>query len=78
MTHVEERIIMEQVKAIHDPNGGIDVDANCLLNFVDHIFNFSTVCQYIYILYLCIKIFKKFCPGQIKYIDFVTFAYMDL
>nr|GMD27324.1 protein SIEVE ELEMENT OCCLUSION B-like [Ipomoea batatas] len=43
MTHVEEKIIIEQVKDTHNPKGGIDVDANCLLKFVDDIFNFNTV-----------------------------------
>ncbi|XP_031104383.1 uncharacterized protein LOC116007856 [Ipomoea triloba] len=43
MTHVEEKIIIEQVKDTHNPTGGIDVDANCLLKFVDNIFNFNTV-----------------------------------
>nr|GMD29513.1 protein SIEVE ELEMENT OCCLUSION B-like [Ipomoea batatas] len=43
-THVdEEKIIIEQVKDTHNPKGGIDVDANCLLKFVDDIFNFNTV-----------------------------------
>ncbi|XP_031125831.1 uncharacterized protein LOC116028307 [Ipomoea triloba] len=43
MTHVEEKIIIEQVKDTHNPNGGIDVDANCLFKFVKDIFNFNTV-----------------------------------
>ncbi|XP_019172687.1 PREDICTED: protein SIEVE ELEMENT OCCLUSION B-like isoform X2 [Ipomoea nil] len=43
MTHVEEKIIIEQVKDTHNPNGGIDVDANCLLKFVEDIFNFNAV-----------------------------------
>ncbi|XP_031125835.1 uncharacterized protein LOC116028309 isoform X2 [Ipomoea triloba] len=42
ITHVEEKIIIEQVKDTHSPNGGIDVDANCLLKFVEAIFNFNT------------------------------------
>ncbi|XP_019180604.1 PREDICTED: protein SIEVE ELEMENT OCCLUSION B-like [Ipomoea nil] len=42
MTHVEEKIIIEQVKDTHHPNGDIDVDANCLLKFVEDIFNFNT------------------------------------
>nr|GMD77220.1 protein SIEVE ELEMENT OCCLUSION B-like [Ipomoea batatas] len=43
MTHVEEKIIIEQVKDTHNLNGGIDVDANCLLKFVKGIFNLNTV-----------------------------------
>nr|GMC66906.1 protein SIEVE ELEMENT OCCLUSION B-like [Ipomoea batatas] len=43
ITHVEEEIIIEQVKDTHNPNGGIDVDANCLLKFVEDIFNFNAV-----------------------------------
>ncbi|XP_031097319.1 uncharacterized protein LOC116001574 [Ipomoea triloba] len=43
MTNVEEKIIIEQVKDTHNPNGGIDVDANCLLKFVKGIFNLNTV-----------------------------------
>ncbi|XP_019180602.1 PREDICTED: protein SIEVE ELEMENT OCCLUSION B-like isoform X1 [Ipomoea nil] len=39
---VEEKIIIEQVKDTHNPNGGIDVDANCLLKFVEDIFNINT------------------------------------
>nr|GMD79990.1 protein SIEVE ELEMENT OCCLUSION B-like [Ipomoea batatas] len=42
-THTEEKIIIEQVKDTHNPNGGIDVDANCLLKFVEDIFNFNGV-----------------------------------
>nr|GMD29431.1 protein SIEVE ELEMENT OCCLUSION B-like [Ipomoea batatas] len=45
ITHVEEKIIIEQVKNTHNPNGGIDVDANCLLKFVEDIFNFNAVPQ---------------------------------
>ncbi|XP_031125833.1 uncharacterized protein LOC116028308 isoform X2 [Ipomoea triloba] len=43
MIHVEEKIIIEQVKDTHNPNGGIDVDANCLLKFVEDIFYFNAV-----------------------------------
>ncbi|XP_019180603.1 PREDICTED: protein SIEVE ELEMENT OCCLUSION B-like isoform X2 [Ipomoea nil] len=46
MAHnVEENIIIEQVKDTHNPNGDIDVDASCLLKFVEDIFNFNAVLQ---------------------------------
>ncbi|XP_031117340.1 protein SIEVE ELEMENT OCCLUSION B-like [Ipomoea triloba] len=35
----EEAIIVEHVKATHDPKGEMDVDASSILNFVDDIFN---------------------------------------
>ncbi|XP_019191491.1 PREDICTED: uncharacterized protein LOC109186032 [Ipomoea nil] len=43
MIDVEEKIIIEQVKDTHNSNGGIDVDADCLLKFVEDIFNLNTV-----------------------------------
>nr|GMD59224.1 protein SIEVE ELEMENT OCCLUSION B-like [Ipomoea batatas] len=36
---IEEAIIVEHVKATHDPRGEMDVDASSILNFVDDIFN---------------------------------------
>nr|GME20856.1 protein SIEVE ELEMENT OCCLUSION B-like [Ipomoea batatas] len=35
----DEAIIVEHVKATHDPRGEMDVDASSILNFVDDIFN---------------------------------------
>nr|GLL21645.1 protein SIEVE ELEMENT OCCLUSION B-like [Ipomoea trifida] len=42
MSHVEEKIIIEQVKDTHNMDGGLDVDANRLLKFVEDIFNLNT------------------------------------
>ncbi|XP_019149979.1 PREDICTED: protein SIEVE ELEMENT OCCLUSION B-like [Ipomoea nil] len=42
----EDAIIMEHVKATHDPRGEImDVDTSSILNFVDDIFNSDTIPQ---------------------------------
>nr|GMD78008.1 protein SIEVE ELEMENT OCCLUSION B-like [Ipomoea batatas] len=42
ITHVDEKIIIEQVKDTHNPNGGIDVDANSLLKLLEGIFTLNT------------------------------------
>nr|GLL44437.1 protein SIEVE ELEMENT OCCLUSION B-like isoform X2 [Ipomoea trifida] len=39
---VDEKIIIEQVKDTHNPNGGIDVDANSLLKLLEGIFTLNT------------------------------------
>ncbi|XP_019199838.1 PREDICTED: protein SIEVE ELEMENT OCCLUSION B-like [Ipomoea nil] len=39
----EEAIIMEHVKATHNPRGEMDVDASSILDFVDDIFNSDTI-----------------------------------
>nr|GLL44446.1 protein SIEVE ELEMENT OCCLUSION B-like isoform X2 [Ipomoea trifida] len=43
ITDVDEKIIIEQVKDTHNPNGGIDVDANSLLKLLEGIFTLNTV-----------------------------------
>ncbi|XP_031098928.1 uncharacterized protein LOC116002883 isoform X2 [Ipomoea triloba] len=42
ITHVDEKIIIEQVKDTHNSNGGIDVDANSLLKLLEGIFTLNT------------------------------------
>nr|GMD04694.1 protein SIEVE ELEMENT OCCLUSION B-like [Ipomoea batatas] len=42
ITDVDEKIIIEQVKDTHNPNGGIDVDANSLLKLLEGIFTLNT------------------------------------
>nr|GLL44438.1 protein SIEVE ELEMENT OCCLUSION B-like [Ipomoea trifida] len=42
ITQVDEKIIIEQVKDTHNPNGGIDVDANSLLKLLEGIFTLNT------------------------------------
>nr|GME06669.1 protein SIEVE ELEMENT OCCLUSION B-like [Ipomoea batatas] len=41
--HIDETIIVEQVKATHNLNSEIDVNATSVLNFVEDIFNLNTV-----------------------------------
>nr|GLL44442.1 protein SIEVE ELEMENT OCCLUSION B-like [Ipomoea trifida] len=42
ITDVDEKIIIEQVKDTHNPNGGIDIDANSLLKLLEGIFTLNT------------------------------------
>lgn len=55
----DETIIVEQVKATHDPRGEMNVDASSILNFVDDIFNSesNTVCQYTHYLQPYLEVF---------------------
>ncbi|XP_019184397.1 PREDICTED: protein SIEVE ELEMENT OCCLUSION B-like [Ipomoea nil] len=43
--HIDETIIVEQVKATHNLNSGMDVNATFVLNCVEDIFNLNTVLQ---------------------------------